>query len=39
MARPAPDAPIETRWEGKFVTVKQQERGNMSRARAGFTPR
>ncbi|ALH79390.1 NUDIX hydrolase [Sphingopyxis macrogoltabida] len=24
MARPAPDAPIETRWEGKFVTVKQQ---------------
>lgn len=24
MPRPAPDAPIETRWEGKFVTVKQQ---------------
>ena len=26
MTRPAPDAPIETRWEGRFVTVKQQGR-------------
>ena len=24
MPRPAADAPIETRWEGRFVTVKQQ---------------
>lgn len=24
MTRPAADAPIETRWEGKFITVKQQ---------------
>jgi len=24
MTRPAPDAPIETRWEGRFITVKQQ---------------
>lgn len=24
MTRPAPDTPIETRWEGRFVTVKQQ---------------
>ncbi|ABF52705.1 NUDIX hydrolase [Sphingopyxis alaskensis] len=24
MTRPAPDSPIETRWEGRFVTVKQQ---------------
>lgn len=24
MPRPAPDAPIETRWEGSFITVKQQ---------------
>jgi len=24
MARPAPDTPIETQWEGRFVTVKQQ---------------
>lgn len=24
MPRPAPDTPIETRWEGRFVTVKQQ---------------
>ena len=24
MSRPAPDAPIETRWEGRFITVKQQ---------------
>ncbi|WP_166944739.1 NUDIX hydrolase [Sphingopyxis panaciterrae] len=24
MPRPAADAPIETRWEGKFITVKQQ---------------
>lgn len=24
MARPAAEAPIETRWEGKFITVKQQ---------------
>lgn len=34
MTRPAPDTPIETRWEGRFVTVKQQ--GNweyVSRAR------
>src|SRR3546814_3610753 len=24
MTRPAPDAPIETRWEGRFITVRQQ---------------
>lgn len=24
MSRPAADTPIETRWEGRFVTVKQQ---------------
>ncbi len=24
MARPAADTPIETRWEGRFITVKQQ---------------
>jgi ADP-ribose pyrophosphatase len=24
MTRPTPDAPIETRWEGRFITVKQQ---------------
>lgn len=24
MSRPAPDTPIETRWEGHFITVKQQ---------------
>jgi ADP-ribose pyrophosphatase len=24
MSRPAPDTPIETRWEGRFITVKQQ---------------
>lgn len=24
MTRPAPDTPIETRWEGRFVTVRQQ---------------
>ncbi|MEQ8312199.1 MAG: NUDIX hydrolase [Sphingopyxis sp.] len=24
MTRPAPETPIETRWEGRFVTVKQQ---------------
>ena len=24
MPRPAPDAPIETRWEGRFITVRQQ---------------
>lgn len=24
MARPSPDTPIETRWEGRFITVKQQ---------------
>src|SRR3546814_18084055 len=24
MTRPAPDAPIKTRWEGRFITVKQQ---------------
>lgn len=24
MTRPAPDAPIETRWEGRFIAVKQQ---------------
>jgi len=24
MSRPAPDAPIETRWEGRFITVRQQ---------------
>ena len=24
MTHPSPDAPIETRWEGRFVTVKQQ---------------
>ena len=24
MSRPAPDTPVETRWEGRFVTVKQQ---------------
>lgn len=24
MTRPAPDAPIETRWEGRFISVKQQ---------------
>ncbi|MGH6633498.1 MAG: NUDIX hydrolase, partial [Sphingopyxis sp.] len=24
MTRPSPDAPIETRWEGRFITVKQQ---------------
>ncbi|MEI4508796.1 NUDIX hydrolase [Sphingopyxis sp. CCNWLW253] len=34
MTRPSPDAPIETRWEGRFISVKQQ--GNweyVSRAR------
>jgi len=24
MPRPGPDTPIETRWEGRFITVKQQ---------------
>ena len=24
MTRPAPGTPIETRWEGQFITVKQQ---------------
>src|SRR3546814_18769650 len=24
MTRPAPDTPSETRWEGRFITVKQQ---------------
>jgi ADP-ribose pyrophosphatase len=24
MPRPAPDTPVETRWEGRFITVKQQ---------------
>lgn len=24
MSRPATDSPIETRWEGRFITVKQQ---------------
>ncbi|UNU41716.1 NUDIX hydrolase [Sphingopyxis sp. YF1] len=24
MSRPAPGTPVETRWEGRFVTVKQQ---------------
>lgn len=24
MPRPAPDTPIETRWEGRFITVRQQ---------------
>ncbi|WP_077146194.1 NUDIX hydrolase [Sphingopyxis sp. KK2] len=24
MSRPAPDTPVETKWEGRFVTVKQQ---------------
>ena len=24
MPRPSPDMPIETRWEGRFITVKQQ---------------
>lgn len=24
MARPSPDAPIETQWEGRFITVRQQ---------------
>ena len=24
MNRPAPDTPVETRWEGRFITVKQQ---------------
>ncbi len=24
MTRPAPDAPIETRWEGRYITVQQQ---------------
>ena len=24
MTRPKPDTPIETRWEGRFITVKQQ---------------
>lgn len=24
MTRPGPDTPIETRWEGRFITVKQQ---------------
>ena len=24
MTRPAPDAPIDTRWEGRFIAVKQQ---------------
>ncbi|WP_137871718.1 NUDIX hydrolase [Sphingopyxis sp. 2PD] len=24
MTRPTPDTPIETRWEGKFITVRQQ---------------
>jgi ADP-ribose pyrophosphatase len=39
MSRPGPDTPIETRWEGRFITVKQQGHGNMSRARAAFMPR
>lgn len=25
MTRPTPDTPIVTRWEGKFITVRQQE--------------
>ena len=24
MSRPSPDTPVETRWEGRFITVKQQ---------------
>lgn len=24
MSRPSPDTPIETQWEGRFITVKQQ---------------
>jgi ADP-ribose pyrophosphatase len=24
VSRPSPDTPIETRWEGRFITVKQQ---------------
>ncbi len=24
MSRPSPDTPIETRWEGRFITVRQQ---------------
>ncbi len=24
MTRPSPEAPIDTRWEGRFITVKQQ---------------
>jgi len=24
MSRPGPDTPIETRWEGRFITVRQQ---------------
>ncbi|MBA3941328.1 MAG: NUDIX hydrolase [Sphingopyxis sp.] len=24
MSRPAPDMPVETRWEGRFITVRQQ---------------
>lgn len=24
MSRPAPDDPVETRWEGRFITVRQQ---------------
>ncbi len=24
MSRPTPDTPVETRWEGRFITVKQQ---------------
>ena len=24
MSRPGPDTPVETRWEGRFITVKQQ---------------
>ncbi|SBV34147.1 NUDIX hydrolase [uncultured Sphingopyxis sp.] len=24
MTRPAPDTPIDTRWEGRFITVRQQ---------------
>lgn len=34
MTRPAPDAPIETQWEGRYITVQQQETWEyVSRAR------
>src|SRR3546814_11791456 len=39
MTRPAPDAPIETRWEGCYITVQQQGTWEyVSRARGIHAP-